>query len=803
MKYIKLIFKYLVNLIFISIFLSASPLQIIAQSCQDAWDNVNPNNSDLAPPNLTLDGVFQQGNAIVDVNISSWQGSTTPVTLKANKLVSLQIYGDSLYIPLTRYSVLYRIDPRFNRPEVFIESTLNGSTTYDINNLDSILSQNSYSFSYKLNAMNNYVNFTNRPKIFMHAGQIVNITLSPSAFSSPTQDPTSSNTLGIYTNNAITNKIIYAKSDKICKKLLDSDSPLIASCIDDTFTIKPSTDNAFFGIPKNALDINNISTNCTLLDQNNICNYVNGIGMTVTFNGFVIKDPDEAFININNNYIFRYQATSDGFLDFTDQGAFSTTGMFANFSNPLTTYWSDYTSANANLNNANLLNFFYFGSYVMNVEIGYVNTSTAAQANSLEQGINLYYKISNSTPSASDNGTLISGSVARFDAPDGGGNIWFKVTKNTNVKGTIKINYTGYTQNAPVADFLLDNLVKPLSNSFEILSEQIFINISGNKLMFFPIVQSVLTLYIVIYTLYFLGGAVKITSSELIKTIAKIGIVNCLLFNVTSWNYFNDYLFQIFFGGTDYLINSTLNITSSTKNIFGFIDPLLDFYFNSNLWWLIFIEFVSFWKGTTIFAVLLIIAIINLFIVLLDLIIKYILAILSICVLISLAPLFIILILFQTTRRVFDNWISSLVGYTLEPFLMFVFFLMIQQIMILILPDAIPGASWEQLIPFSIYFSLGGYTFSIPIPGCPGLAFYQVHNIDFIALMCNTFILFCLSMVAVGLLNYTKSIAAIITGTQGLPSTQFSPSSTVSKNIGMDKVNKSWGIEKDNKKDKR
>lgn len=769
----------------------------MGQSCQDAWDNVHPVNKDIAPPTYTSTGLVQQGRVIVDVTNKNWQSSSAPLKLKANKLVTLTVSDDGLYAPPAKYSVLYRIDPRFSRPQVFISNIKNSSINYDINSLENTLSNNSYSFLRKIDAMNGYFNFTNRQKIFVKSGQILNIMLSSGSFSNPNPDPTSINPIGVYTNNAITNQIIYTNTSNLCAKLLTTNSTLMDSCISNIFTINPSTDKTFFGIPSNTSNISSVASSCNSVDKNKICTYNKGIGMIITFNGNVIKDANTSFVKLTENkYIFRYQATNDGFLDFIDQGVFSTSGMFLNLPNSLTTYWSNYENAVTTFNAASILNFLYFGSYLMDIEIGGTSISKDPTANSMENDISLYYKISNSPPNPTDNGTLISFGNARFDAPDGGGSIWFKVTNDTTITGNIQINYAGYTQSTPVADFLLNKLIIPLSDSFKTLSSELFLNISSSKLMFFPTVQSALTLYVVIYTLFFLGGSIKITTTELVKVIAKIGVVAFLLSNVNSWNYFNTNLFQIFFGGADYLINSTINITSSKGNIFGFIDPLIDFYFNSDVWWLIFIEFVSFWQGTTIFAVLLIITILNLTILLLDIVIKYILAILSICVLISLAPLFIILILFQTTRPVFNNWISSLVCYVIEPFFMFVFFLMIQQIIMTLLPSAIPGATWKQLVDLNIYFSLGGHTFSIPIVGCPGIAFYQVHNINFMTLMSNTFIVFCLSLVSVGLLNYTKAISSLITGTQGLPSIQFSPSSTLSKTIGMSDINQSWGIEK-------
>ena len=792
-----LLINYIIKLLFV--FLLLPTTNILPQSCQEAWDNTNPHYPDIAPPTLTSEGIFQEGYAILDVLNDDWQTSSTPLILEANKLVTLEMFNEGLYASPKEYTVLYRIDPRFSRSQVFISQVQNSVPQYDVTKLETIISNNNYSFTQKVNAMNDYFNFTNRPKIFVKSGQIVNIILSSNSFSSPYTDPSNPTILGIYTNNSINNQIIYANASTIC-----SSNPLLNQCQDDIFKIDPTTDNTFFGIPNNSPTINSLVSSCTAVNINSLCSYQNGIGMNITFNGTPIKDSNTSFISLDNNtMVFRYRATSDGVLDFIDDSTFSTSNMFITLPSPITNYWVNESAAQSTLTEATEVNFFYFGSYLMNIEIGGEDLTSNSQSENSPNALSVSYIISNSTPSTSDMGTLISGNTARFDAPDGGGKIWFKITNNAKLAGEIQINYAGYTQASPVADFLLDNLVMPLSTTFKTLSQELFVNIGSNQLIFFPIVKSTMILYVIIYTLYFLAGSIRITSLELIKVIVKISVVNSLLSNMSDWDYFNTYLFQIFFGGANYLIANTIGATSSVNNIFGFIDPMLDFYFNANMWWLIFTEFISFWKGTTILAILLIVAILNLIIVLLDVIIKYILAILSICVLISLAPLFIILILFETTRPIFNNWISSLVRYVLEPVFMFIFLLMIQQILMLILPQAIPGATWEHILPLKIYFSLGSYTFNIDIPGCPGLAFYQPNNINIIALMSNTFIIFCISLLTKGFLNYSQALVSAITGTQGLPSTQYSPSSEASKTIGMDKINQSWGIEKSSKEKTR
>ena len=41
---------------------------------------------------------------------------------------------------------------------------------------------------------------------------------------------------------------------------------------------------------------------------------------------------------------------------------------------------------------------------------------------------------------------------------------------------------------------------------------------------------------------------------------------------------------------------------------------------------------------------------------------------------ISLAPFFIILMLFEKTKSLFDNWISTLLSYVVQPTILLIFF---------------------------------------------------------------------------------------------------------------------------------
>jgi type IV secretion system protein VirB6 len=95
---------------------------------------------------------------------------------------------------------------------------------------------------------------------------------------------------------------------------------------------------------------------------------------------------------------------------------------------------------------------------------------------------------------------------------------------------------------------------------------------------------------------------------------------------------------------------------------------------------------------------------------------------------ISLAPFFLTFMLFSQTKSLFDNWLSTLFSYMIQPTILLVFFLLIDQIMSAQLAKAVMRACWDILISIKIGVDFNHIgiplSFSFSLPFLPGIPFY-------------------------------------------------------------------------------
>jgi type IV secretion system protein VirB6 len=155
-------------------------------------------------------------------------------------------------------------------------------------------------------------------------------------------------------------------------------------------------------------------------------------------------------------------------------------------------------------------------------------------------------------------------------------------------------------------------------------------------------------------------------------------------------------------------------------------------------------------------------------------------AYIGLSVMISLAPFFIILMLFEQTKSIFDNWLSTLFNYMIQPTILLIFFLLIDQIMSEQLLKVVVRACWGTLIPIEIGLDLTHMdipvNFSFPIPFLPGIPFFVPNptpalDLDilmhgtgtFLTLFSSALILYCYSLMAYGLVDYIAIVVAQLT----------------------------------------
>lgn len=297
----------------------------------------------------------------------------------------------------------------------------------------------------------------------------------------------------------------------------------------------------------------------------------------------------------------------------------------------------------------------------------------------------------------------VTGDILEINAP-ASGNVYLAVENPyPEIHGSVDVQVQTYTASAEIARFLNDELVAPLKEQLLNLSANFFgALVKDGKFIFF--VQSCLTLYLLFYGFNFAMGAVEITVNDLLTRVIKILFVSAL-FSDMSWSFFYDYLFSNFLNTSDKLINAVMNDTAIVGNIFGFIDPMINKYFDKSLWTIIGVYIM--WAGYGyIFAAGFLMAGIFFFLrAIVTIFISYLLAYLSLCVMIAMGPLFITAILFERTKDYFDNWISLMFGYMIQPFIIMTFMLFIDQITADLLVNGLLPVRFDSCI-----YDIGLYT---------------------------------------------------------------------------------------------
>jgi type IV secretory pathway VirB6-like protein len=273
------------------------------------------------------------------------------------------------------------------------------------------------------------------------------------------------------------------------------------------------------------------------------------------------------------------------------------------------------------------------------------------------------------------NGSYYSGT------PNDSGDIWFKVRDDyyhDNV-GHYDVYVSVITKkNSQVSDFLM-SLTTPILDVLGTASTAIYGNFYASS-NFLQLVRVSLVLYIVLYGLFYTLGLTSISAHDLVIRVIKIAIVT-QLFSPDSWDFFNTYFFSVFTEGSEFLIGAATGDTSPDKvNLFSFVDDAFNIFFQDVTWIKISVLILDLVGVIALFIIVYVI-VLYLFI-LARVLITYLLTVLALAILISIAPLFIVMILFQRTKKYFDGWVNYLVDYALQSVFLFVSFYLVSTIFV-------------------------------------------------------------------------------------------------------------------------
>ena len=185
-------------------------------------------------------------------------------------------------------------------------------------------------------------------------------------------------------------------------------------------------------------------------------------------------------------------------------------------------------------------------------------------------------------------------------------------------------------------------------------------------------VKMVLVLYLILSGLGFLAGTIKATHTEFTMRVIKLSFMFAMINSEVSWNFFHDYLFVFFIEGVDEISGRFLgqNGNSSTSGL-TFFDNMLELMLGMKTLAKLSSLLFTTWFGF-IFIIVYIFLCIGYMWVMVNAVVLYLVALISIGIIITMAPIFFCFGLFDSTKSLFQNWIKQLISYTLQPIILIV-----------------------------------------------------------------------------------------------------------------------------------
>lgn len=209
-------------------------------------------------------------------------------------------------------------------------------------------------------------------------------------------------------------------------------------------------------------------------------------------------------------------------------------------------------------------------------------------------------------------------------------------------------------------------------------TQNIFSNFVGNSSYQYAI-SGVLTLYIAIFGAMFTMGLVQATFGQVLQRLVKIALILTLL--TEGWGFFNQYVVAFFNDGTDELIGAVMDIaagqpagttTAIGASPFYRIDRIASFLIHPET---IVALMGSATSGVYAFGMtgLMLLAFFGFVKLLVNALQTYAVAFVVRSLLLGLAPIFFVFLLFERTKGLFTGWLNLLVGFSLNPILLFTF----------------------------------------------------------------------------------------------------------------------------------
>lgn len=380
------------------------------------------------------------------------------------------------------------------------------------------------------------------------------------------------------------------------------------------------------------------------------------------------------------------------------------------------------------------------------------------------------------------------------------GDIWLKVRDDyyhDNV-GQYQVDVEVTTKKQTLVSEFLADITDPIVESLDNTTKIIYDSFAADS-RWRDIMQMSLWIYIIMYGAGFITGLTQTSANDMVIRVVKMGAI-IALFDTNSWEFFNNYFFRLFTDGKDFLITAVTGDTSGDKSgVFGFVDDMFYVFF-AEITWQTFAALTPYLVGLVYVGIFLTVMILYI-VAMAQVFIVYLLTLIGIALLLSLAPMFMVLMLFERTREMFLNWIKYLADYAIQPVILFATLYVLNEVFMTLWNNALNinieyGGVW-QLDFLGIDYWTFGVIKSFKF-GC--VQWYRVKDNDFDAfgLFVNILMLYIFTYTVKSTLSHIPKLTGKLMGASTAAST-----SAAAGSIMRDAVNFAQGGDPIKKKQKR
>jgi type IV secretion system protein VirB6 len=192
-------------------------------------------------------------------------------------------------------------------------------------------------------------------------------------------------------------------------------------------------------------------------------------------------------------------------------------------------------------------------------------------------------------------------------------------------------------------------------------------------------VRALLTLYIIFTVVGYMLGMIQLSKFDFIVRMMKIAFI-AFAFSDKSWEFFGTTLSKFFMDGSTHLVDSFSGYIGEGGKRFAFLDLTAGILLTGETW----LKFLSLiFAGPFGFIAFLIILHASFMFLkcIISATFRYVISTVLVAFLLSLTPLFIVFILFQQTKSLFDNWIKTLAHVAVQPMILFSSLSILNQLM--------------------------------------------------------------------------------------------------------------------------